>query len=140
MNDRSPPSLMDRIAAITVAHYEKDRRENPHRFTCSPDGLGTADLFVENVARMVGCNVDFIRRISRQSLPASRVGQRLIYARADVEAYIRAQRETGNSRQVGTRKLQHVAKTSHSQGDMGSALGDFDPVAFVTDRRKATKL
>jgi len=120
--------LMERIAQATLHAYDADRRANPERFTNAPDGLGPDFLFVENVARMLACSVDHVRRIPRQALPASKVGNRLIYQRVDVEAYIRAQRDGGTRRYVASRKLQPVANTSAAQSDQDA---DLDPVAFV---------
>lgn len=117
------PPLLARLAQRTRAAYDADRRANPDRFTGSADGLGPDLMFVENVARMLGCNVDFVRRIPRHALPASRVGQRLIYARADLEAYVRSQRDVG----VGpTRGRGTAALPAPANNDNG-----FDPVAMV---------
>lgn len=118
-------ALLDRVGAATLAAYDRDRHDAPHRFTSSPDGLGPDFLFVENVARLLACNVDHVRRIPRADLPASKVGNRLIYARADVEAYIKGRRNDGASRHVANRKLQRVAPKSEPQN------ATFDPVALA---------
>ncbi|GLS54793.1 hypothetical protein GCM10007886_29770 [Methylobacterium gregans] len=119
-------TLLHRLADATVTAYNRDRRQNPERFVGCTDGLGPDFLFVENVARLLGCNVDHVRRVPRSELPASKIGQRLVYARADVEAYIRSKRDTGTARHVATRgpqKLQLVA------ADQATRATPFDPVA-----------
>jgi hypothetical protein len=112
----------DRLCGATRAAYDRDRRENPDRFIGSDDGLGPNYLFVANVARMLGCNVDHVRRIPRDQLPVSRVGTRLIYSRRDVETYIAGRRDTGASRVRQVRTLQRVATASN-----------YDPVAHLKE-------
>ena len=119
-------NLLDRVSTATRAEYDADRRRHPERFTGSPDGLGPNFLYAANVARMLGCNIDFVRRIPRSELPASKVANRLIYARSDVERYILAQRDSGMGSQSRARKLQRVAiSPSEKPAD------DFDPVRFA---------
>jgi hypothetical protein len=142
MNDaRQPPKppmrsmmgLLDRLAdAVTAAHV-RDRKDHPHRFTGAPDGLGPDLLFVENVARLLACNVDHVRRISRAELPASRVGNRLIYARADVQAYLARRRDAGAVRFIADRaQRQPSAQPDKRTSDLPSpASAPFDPVAHA---------
>ena len=127
---RRSSSLMDRLAASVRAGYDADRRAHPERFTGAPDGLGPDFLFVENVARMLACNVDFVRRIPRQELPASKRGSRLIYQRADVEAYNRAGREDGSSRHVASRKPA-VQRVAIDRVGKSTTPVTFDPISHV---------
>jgi len=125
--------LLQSLADRTNAAYERDRKNHPQRFAGSPDGIGAEHLFVEGVARMLGCNIDFVRRIPRNELPASKVGQRLIYARADVQTFIRAKRDSGTARHIpirAPRPLQPVATTK----DVPDPA--FDPVARVRNLLK----
>lgn len=117
--------LLDRLAQRTRDAYDADRRANPDRFTGSVDGLGPNFMFAANVARMLGCNLDFVRRIPRHALPAHKAGQRLIYSRGDVEAYVRSQRDAGAAPMPlrGTMALPAPAKNDNG----------FDPVAMVRD-------
>ncbi len=127
----SAKNLLDRLGASVWLSYDKDRRENPDRFTSSHDGLGNDLLFVENVARMLGCGVDFVRRIPRAELPASKVGARLIYRRADVASYITARRDFGNgAKVVSARKVRSPAAREPLQHVAPEEAGSFDPVQF----------
>ena len=119
-----------------IAGYLEDRARNPDRYLASPDGMGPDFLFVENVARMLGCNVDHLRRIPRQDLPASRAGQRLIYAREDVENYIRSRRDTGTARYVAERA---PGKRSATVSPDDAAPVAFDPAAFARSLTKDKK-
>jgi hypothetical protein len=80
--------LLQRISDKLRTADDEYRRRYPYRF---------ADrdiLFIENVASMLGCSVDHVRRIERSKLPASRgVGRRLLYLREDVLRYVRSHRE-----------------------------------------------
>lgn len=118
-------SVLERIGVAVRQSYEADRERHPYRFVGDVDGLGHHWLFVENVARCLGCSVDFVRRIPRSELPASRIGRRSIYARADVDQYIAARRDCGRSpgrdRSHG-RQLALVATPG---------TGSFDPVAHI---------
>jgi hypothetical protein len=134
-NDKPPVrgmmGLLNNLANAVTAAHDRDRKDNPHRFTGAPDGLGPDLLFVENVARMLACNVDHVRRISRAELPASRVGNRLIYARADVEAYIASKLDTGAARFIPVRdQHQRSAQPEKRTRALPSpATPTFDPVA-----------
>ena len=121
MTDKPPSPRLSRNPRV---NYDRDRRDNPHRFIDSPDGIGANHLFVDNVARMLGCNVDFVRRIPRHELPASKVGARLIYARQDVEAYIRAHRDAGTA-------PTSLASGHHAPRTSAPPAIPFDPVAAV---------
>ena len=120
-----------------IAGYLEDRARNPDRYLASPDGLGPDFLFVENVARMLGCNVDFVRRIPRADLPASRRGQRRIYSRADVEAYILAGRDAGTTRYVADRAPRKSRVTASPTGDASPAT--FDPLEYIRQPAKEKK-
>jgi hypothetical protein len=126
-------ALLDRASLLVRSSYDEDRRRNPHRYLHGPDGSGGAFLFVENVAWMLGCGVDFVRRIPRQELPASKIGQRVLYAREDVESYVRSKRvgSTGH-RYVRHSPLQRVAKSACSPIDRLEIPSTFDPVGKVT--------
>lgn len=116
--------------------YDDDRARHPYRFINDPDGLGTDFLFVENVAAMLSVNVDFVRRIPRVYLPASRAGQRLIYAREDVEKYIGSRRDAGTARYVADRAPSKRGATVAS-GDAAPVA--FDPAAFARSLAKDKK-
>lgn len=72
-------------AVLMQRSFDKLRKEQPHRFVTSSDNI----LFVENVAHMLGCGVDHVRRISKSELPAAKIGKRSTYLRSDVENYVR---------------------------------------------------
>lgn len=127
---QNKPKRLSR-AELVRKGYDEDRARNPDRYLASPDGLGSDFLFVENVARMLGCNVDFVRRISRADLPASRRGQRLIYSRADVEGYILAGQDTGAGRYVANRK-----PGSRPTVALSGEAAPFDPAAYARSLAK----
>lgn len=114
--------------------YDEDRAKHPHRFIDDPDGAGPDFLFVENVAAMLACSVDFVRRIPRSELPASHRGQRLIYGRADVEAYIQAGRDTGTARYVADRKSGFRATVA-----LSGEAAPFDAAAYARSLTKGKK-
>ena len=129
--DAQPSRREDGLSRVEYARLliDKDRRLNPHRYVQSVDGLGANYLFVENVAAMLGCSTDFVRRIARTELPASKVGARVIYARTDVEAFILARRNSGNGRHIldrGAQKLKPSAPVSLTSSVI-------DPVKRVRD-------
>ena len=78
------------LADILKRHTDELRKNYPHRFVTSSDNI----LFVENVARMLGCGVDHVRRIPKSELPVAKVGKRSTYLRSDVENYVRGLRST----------------------------------------------
>lgn len=121
LTDKNKPNRLSR-AELVRQSYDQDRARNPHRFINESDGAGPDFLFVENVAAMLSVNVDFVRRIPRADLPASRAGQRLIYAREDVEEYLGSRRDTGTAR--------YVAERAPSKRGATVASGDGAPVAF----------
>ena len=98
-------SLLDKLARSVRLAYDEDRRNNPHRFI-EP---GAEILFVENVAQLLGCGLDHVRRIPRNELPARREGARLLYLRADVIAYVRSSRDRSTA-------VQHVAPLTPRHG------------------------
>lgn len=119
-------TLVERIRRFD----DRDRQLNPHRYVGEVDGLGPNWLFVENVAAMLGTTVDFIRRISREELPAAIVGKRVVYARADIDAYIERRIQRTSRHYVPDRKLRVIA--SETGGIRGvSDEASFDPVAKV---------
>ena len=128
MTDEILPPKKPRRLPRGIAGYLEDRAQNPDRYLSSPDGLGPDFLFVENVARMLSVNVDFVRRIPRAELPASKRGQRRIYSRADVEAYILAGRDTGAARYVADRA---PGKRGATVSPDAAAPAGFDPRAEV---------
>ncbi|PLU23637.1 hypothetical protein BMJ29_04510 [Sinorhizobium medicae] len=129
--------LLDKLGASVRASYEADRRANPHWFIGSPDGLGSEFLFVENVARMLGCGVDFIRRVPRSELPASKIGARLIYRRADVVDFINLRRDQGaGAKLVPARKVRTPVEREPLQRVAPEKAGPFDPVSYVRSLTK----
>lgn len=134
---RSVIGLLDKLGASVRASYEADRRDKPHCFTGSHDGLGSEFLFVENVARMLGCGLDFVRRIPRAELPASKIGARLIYRRADVVAFITARRGLGSgANMVPSRKARTPVARVPLQLVAPENAGSFDPVSYVRSLTK----
>lgn len=115
--------------------------DSPHKFTGAPDGLGPDFLFVENVARLLACNVDFVRRIPRSELPASKIGTRLVYARADVLAYIAARRDAGSHRFVSDRaqRTPSAQRETSASEPHGPAQAQFDPVARAKALTRGSK-
>ena len=109
---------------------DRDRQLHPHRYVNAVDGLGPNWLFVENAAAMLGATVDFVRRISREELPAAIVGKRVIYARTDIDAYITQRIQRASRHYVPDKKLRVV---SGEAGSIESAArgATFDPVAKV---------
>ncbi|MEY9097721.1 hypothetical protein ABIA24_000630 [Sinorhizobium fredii] len=129
--------LLDKLGASVRASYEADRRANPHWFIGSPDGQGSEFLFVENVARMLGCGLDFVRRIPRSELPASKIGARLIFRRADVIAFINSRRDHGaGAKLVPARKVRMPVAREPLQLIAPENAGSFDPVVYVRSLTK----
>ena len=121
--------LLERLGEALRASCDADRQANPHRYLGSPDGLGRDFLFVENVARMLGYNEDFVRRIPRHELPAARIGRRLIYQRQDVEAFIRSRRDAGALPMPGGRGWAAGTKIA-AEGSTS-----FDPMTMIKARK-----
>lgn len=111
---------------------DMDRQRNPHLYLNSPDGLGPKWLFVENVAAMLDCTVDFVRRISRRELPAGRIGKRMIYSRADVDEFIAGKIRTANARFVSVRKSRSPALSTAAPDVPASS---FDPISTIRAQR-----
>jgi hypothetical protein len=97
-------------------HQAKVRREKPYLFVTATDEL----LFIENVAELLFCGEDKVRRIPRSELPAVRTGKRLQYLRADVLKYASAQRDHGGRISEEARGRRVVAAEPASA---------FDPIA-----------
>ncbi|MGO8468027.1 helix-turn-helix domain-containing protein [Rhizobium leguminosarum] len=116
-----------------LAEWEAhDRVRHPDRFIGSPDGAGPHFLFAENVAHLLGCNIDLVRRIPRRELPASKVGARLIYQRSDLEAFIRSRRDSGfEPRIVSARKGRAGISGHQVQSAAGKLQEPLDPVAYA---------
>ena len=108
-------------AELVRQGFERDRAAHPDRFI----DPASPTLFAENVAAMLGCHLDTVRRIPRDQLPATRVGNRVVYLQDDVTRYVRNRREHGKS-------VQPVAPLP----PMGAAPSTFDPVA---NARRLTK-
>ena len=127
-------ALLDRTSDLVHRSYEQDRKRNPYRYVGTCDAPANEFLFVENVAWKLGCGVDHVRRIPRQELPASKIGQRMLYAREDVINYIRSKRTGGPiaDRQVRRLSLQPVAKSHAVRDGHGADLSTFDPVGKVS--------
>jgi helix-turn-helix protein len=90
--------LLSKLTERLIKADVELRRQYPYRFA-------TGDiLFIENVAEMLGCSVDHVRRIPRSELAASRgAGRRLLYLREDVIRYVRLYRDAysrGDQRQA----------------------------------------
>lgn len=132
---QNKPKRLSR-AELVRQSYDEDRARNPHRFINEADGAGRDFLFVENVAQMLACNVDHVRRIPRSDLPASRAGQRLVYAREDVEAFIRSRRDTGTARYVPDRA---PAKRGATVAPADHGPSAFDPAAYARSLTKERK-
>jgi hypothetical protein len=114
-----------RIREAERAAYDRDRHANPHRYVDEAVG----PLYIENVAHLLAVNRDFVRRISRLELPASRVGQRLVYARADVDRYILSRRDAGQARYVPDRSPRKpIVKSTISVDGASTLILPWDPV------------
>lgn len=91
-------SRAEKMRAISTAAREREaeeKRKRPYLYVQPTDDI----LFVENVAQLLGCSVDYVRRISRRELRAARCGARLQYLREDVVAYTSL--PTQSSRRIG---------------------------------------
>jgi hypothetical protein len=58
--------------------------------------LGKPILSIEDVAEMLNCSVDKVRRISRSKLPCMREGRRNVYLLEHVIEYVREEIRAGN--------------------------------------------
>ena len=123
MTDEDLPrrrGLLANLGQNVRAAYDADRRRNPHRFNTDPDVL-----FVENVAEILGCGVDHVRRISRADLPCQRVGNRVVYLREDVIAYLRRRRAP-------------TVLPAPAHGPKAGKPAPFDPVARAKGTRSSS--
>lgn len=114
--------LLASLARSVKRSHDNLRQAEPHRFVSSNDG----HMFVENVAQMLGCSVDTVRRIPRSELPASKPGKRVLYLKEDVIDYIRQNHDVSSAR-VTFRKQQEAAPDKSEP---------FDPVAMLRKRSK----
>ena len=79
-------------------------------------------LTIEELAEVLRCSVDTLRRVSLSELPAYRVGRHNLYLREDVIRFLRKRRvERPNVDEL----LEEIAGTV--EGDSGSVVG-FEPV------------
>lgn len=86
MNEPMQPR---RLRALLV--MEAMKRERRPVLVAAPDVL-----FVEDVAQMLRCSVDQVRRIPRSDLPAYEgPGKHLLYLREDVIRYVRSRPRKG---------------------------------------------
>ncbi|TIM70995.1 MAG: helix-turn-helix domain-containing protein [Mesorhizobium sp.] len=132
--NRAPGTLLENLAARVRTAYDLDRKQNPGRFLADADGLGRDYLFAENVARMLGCSLDFVRRIPRHRLPVSKIGQRAIYSKADVQAFILSERAVATRPMKDdnwSRPVQRVAKIGSRSLGRPKSIDVFDPVLHV---------
>lgn len=106
----------------------EERRKSPRLFVRPEDQL----LFVENVAEMLGCGVDYVRRIPRQELPAAKCGARLQYLREDVLQFVRRRRDTGRGNKIDLR-------AARASGTIPLKAEEFNPVADVRSKLGAGK-
>lgn len=80
------PGLMKSLEDNLLRHDEADRKKRPYAFV----DAGAEILFIQNVARMLGCTVDQTRRIPSELLPARQgPGKRRLYLKEDVIRYVR---------------------------------------------------
>lgn len=94
------------------------RRKRPYLYVKPTDDL----LFVENVAQLLGCSIDYVRRIPRRELPAARCGARLQYLRDDVLAFVRRHRDLGQQHASDMRALRNQPPSTLPEDG-------YDPVA-----------
>lgn len=127
--------IMGDMQSIEPEDTESERKRAPYRFINAVDGIGRSHLFVENVAAMLGCSVDFVRRIPATELPKSRIGQRAIYARTDVKAFIASRRDDGSSRYVPERK----PADRPAAADAARSIIAFDPIGYSESLLKGRK-
>lgn len=118
----------DRVPRIDYLRglIDRDRQRNPHLYLTAPDGLGPNYLYIENVALMLGCTTDYVRRISRAELPAAKVGKRVIYPRAAVEAFIERRIIASDSLCLVPDRKPRAGQLRVVSNDVAEA---FDPVA-----------
>lgn len=102
----------------------EDRRKRPYLYTKPTDDI----LYIQNVAELLGCSVDHVRRIPRRELPAARVGPRLQFLREDVIALLRRRRDTGDGKKIDLGPNLRPAP---------SALPDFVGGASIVERTRA---
>lgn len=125
-------AVLASLCKSIVAWEAHDRVRHPYRFIGSPDGAGPHFLFAENVAHLLGCNIDLVRRIPRSELPASKVGARVVYQRSDVEAFIRSRRDSGFEPHIVSARKGHTVTSGHQiQPVAGKLQEPFDPVAYA---------
>lgn len=84
-------------------------------------------MFVENVAQLLNCSIDTIRRIPRSELPAVKIGARLQYDRGDVLAYVKRRKDKGTATDVRRPAAKSVAAQPVSNS--------YDPVADLNAKR-----
>jgi hypothetical protein len=104
-------SRVQRVLAIAEQHRQRDaedRRKRPYLYTKPTDDI----LYIQNVAELLGCSIDYVRRIPRRELPAARVGPRLQFLREDVIALLRRRRDLGTGKKVDLRPVLHSAAPS----------------------------
>jgi hypothetical protein len=92
-------SRVERVLDIAERQRQRaaeDRRKRPYVYTKPTDDV----LYIQNVAELLGCSIDHVRRIPRRELPAARVGPRLQFLREDVIALLRRRRDLGTGRKV----------------------------------------
>lgn len=120
---------MSRIEYLRWSN-ELDRQKNPHLYARSPDGIGEKWLFLKNVAEMLGTTEDFVYRISRDELPAARVGKHNVYSREHVDAFLHKRLEASKPRHVAERKLR-VNSNEMALENKSVAGSAFDPLATI---------
>lgn len=109
---------------------DEDRRKHPYRYVDM--NSGSCPLFVENVAQVLGCNVDFVRRIPRKELPGSRVGRRVLYLREDVLQYMASKmRGRGTSGHLPAGNLFGVFPDGSNRDPQ-----PFDPIRLVNQTKE----
>lgn len=119
---------MRRIIRQQREQLAADRRKRPHLFVQPGDDI----LYVENVAELLGCSVDYVRRIPRRELPAARCGPRLQFLREDVIAFLRRRRDLGQGRKVDLR-------TPSSSPTAAIDAAEFDIVARTRAKLEKAK-
>ena len=120
--DNQVPSRRKRTSRAEWLKRSTDnlRKNEPHRFVTPSDNV----LFIENVANMLGCGVDHVRRIPKHELPVAKIGKRVTFLREDVENYVRRQRST---------KILNPGSNAPVTAPLEMQTGEFDPIKSLKD-------
>ncbi|MFC7292588.1 helix-turn-helix domain-containing protein [Hirschia litorea] len=118
-------AIENEIEANKIRHsrLSEERKKDPSRFTSTSDDR----LYVENVAELLGCSVQTVRRIPKAHLSPAKIGRRSVYLRQDVINYI-------------SYKSKFFPTVANATPNPASPpTNTFDPVLFLKQSQKSTK-